>query len=441
MRRGRGSPSRKDAMTAYDKSLIAVHPELADQWSDKNLPLMPGDVSYGSNKIVWWVGDCGHEWEAKVKARSNGEGCPYCAGKRVGQGINDLTTIAPEVAAQWSDKNLPAKPQDYTAGSGFMAWWVDEKGHEWKASIKNRVNGSGCPYCSGQAVLPGFNDFQTLYPELAKEWSRKNKDFGTGDVTPMSNRRVLWKCSTCGYEWRAKVAERSRGSKCPACTGAAIIKNRNDLAATHPELARMWSDRNQDITPEMVTAASSENVWWKCDKCGHEWKAVVASRVAGRNGCPKCRRARNQQKKFEKDRSQQLQKEFREKIVDLMIYYYCQANKIRVWKQNRSVIGLPLQYYFPDYQAAIELNGRKVKTNRKQEVIKNRLCAKSGIWMIRMLYGGEPAFDDCVCLELTSDEPKEQFQAVQTAFQMLRLPVKINLDTDLAALYAIYCAL
>lgn len=63
--------------------LKEVHPELVSEWSEKNLPLTPEMVSYGSNKVVWWHGKCGHEWETSVKARSHGEKCPICDGIRI----------------------------------------------------------------------------------------------------------------------------------------------------------------------------------------------------------------------------------------------------------------------------------------------------------------------------------------------------------------------
>ena len=45
-------------------SLAAVHPELIAEWSEKNLPLTPDSITFGSNKKVWWKGACGHEWTA-----------------------------------------------------------------------------------------------------------------------------------------------------------------------------------------------------------------------------------------------------------------------------------------------------------------------------------------------------------------------------------------
>ena len=46
-----------------NNSLAEVHPELVSEWSEKNLPLTPDDITFGSNKKVWWRGACGHELE------------------------------------------------------------------------------------------------------------------------------------------------------------------------------------------------------------------------------------------------------------------------------------------------------------------------------------------------------------------------------------------
>ena len=96
-----------------NNSLSEVHPELITEWSEKNLPLTPDDITFGSNKKVWWKGTCGHEWQTSVKARSNGEKCPICSGARVIAGINDLATLEPLLAKQWSKKNTVDSIREY----------------------------------------------------------------------------------------------------------------------------------------------------------------------------------------------------------------------------------------------------------------------------------------------------------------------------------------
>ena len=59
---------------------------LLEQWYTlKNAELSPVNVSPGSKKVVWWRCEKGHEWQAQVKSRVYGCGCPVGArGKRSG---------------------------------------------------------------------------------------------------------------------------------------------------------------------------------------------------------------------------------------------------------------------------------------------------------------------------------------------------------------------
>ena len=41
------------------------------------------------------------------------------------------------------------------------------------------------------------------------------------------------------------------------------------------------------MKPDEVNAKSRKNVWWRCSKCGNEWKSVINARVKG-TVCPVC---------------------------------------------------------------------------------------------------------------------------------------------------------
>ena len=202
---------------AMNNSLAEVHPELVSEWSEKNLTLTPDDITFGSNKKVWWRGACGHEWQASVKARSNGEKCPICSGARVIAGINDLATLEPLLVKQWSKKNK-IKPTEVSIGSHKKVIWRCEKGHEWEAVVKSRtINKTGCPYCSHNKVLAGFNDLATLLPDIAAEWSDRNYPLLPTQVTVFANRKAWWKCRH-GHSWSMKINERTiLGKGCRIC--------------------------------------------------------------------------------------------------------------------------------------------------------------------------------------------------------------------------------
>ena len=64
-------------------SLATVHPELIVEWSDRNLPLTPDSVTFGSNKKVWWKGACGHECHYEFCAGVYPIGFLYCLRSRL----------------------------------------------------------------------------------------------------------------------------------------------------------------------------------------------------------------------------------------------------------------------------------------------------------------------------------------------------------------------
>lgn len=103
--------------------------------------------SQGSVKKVWWVCSEGHEWVATIGSRTQGAGCPVCAGK-IPTPETNFAFVYPELAKEWhSTKNGEFRPSDFTPRSGIKVWWICEKGHEWEQTIHNRTRGSGCPYC------------------------------------------------------------------------------------------------------------------------------------------------------------------------------------------------------------------------------------------------------------------------------------------------------
>lgn len=193
-----------------------LSPELSAELMDAD----PTQISPGSNKKHRWrCGNCGHEWEATVSSRSQGSGCPRRCRSGARRGVS-LAEGNPELAAQWADDLNEDSPADVTVSTRLERWWrCPTCGHAWAASVGNRNRGSGCPACSGRAVVAGVNDLATRFPEVAAEWSPRNPQ-SAAEVAAMSRRRALWCCSSCGNEWEAVVSNRtSRHSGCPKCYG------------------------------------------------------------------------------------------------------------------------------------------------------------------------------------------------------------------------------
>ena len=271
---GRECPvCRNRAVLPGYNDLATTHPELAAQavgWD-------PTTVTAGSARRVGWLCELGHQWVASIAHRTErGDGCPFCGGKRALAGYNDLATTHPELAAQAVDWD----PTTLTRGSHRVERWRCSVGHEWTASPNARSRGSGCPYCSNEAVLPGYNDLATTHPELATQavgWDPTTLTYG-------SPRKMAWLCSE-GHTWSAAVGQRAGKERtgCPYCAGQAVLPGYNDLATKFPDIAAQavgWD-------PTTVTAFSKLIRKWRCP-IGHEYNSAVGNRTGPGQGCPYC---------------------------------------------------------------------------------------------------------------------------------------------------------
>ena len=273
----------------YDFCTREGRQELLDQWAaDKNLPITPAVISHGSKRKVWWQCEKGHCWRAAVHTRTgSGTGCPVCAGKVPLAGETDLATRCSNLARQWHPtRNGALSPKQVLPGSHRIVWWICEKGHEWRASIKSRVAGCGCPVCANREIHPAENDLASQYPQLAAQWHPTKNGLLTPDqIPPGTTRRVWWICKK-GHQWQSSVASRVSGCGCPVCAGRQVAAGENDLASQFPAIAAQWhSEKNGNLTPRQVTPSSNRKVWWRCEK-GHDYQATVGARTMRGSGCP-----------------------------------------------------------------------------------------------------------------------------------------------------------
>ena len=404
--------------------LTTANPKLADEWHPtKNGTLLPSMVAPRSNKKVWWLGKCGHEWQAKVEGRYYGKGCPICAGKEVLPGYNDLITTCPNIGREWHPtKNGELLPTDVMARSHRKVWWLGKCGHEWQASISQRVNGCGCPYCSNRKVLLGFNDLATTHPELAKEWHpSKNGTKTPFNITTGSHTKIWWQCSK-GHEWIATCSDRMNGTGCPVCATKTIISGENDFATKYPWLAKEWHPtKNLPLTPSQIAPKSGVKVWWMCEN-GHEYQARVVERARGQQ-CPVCI------------------KEYRTSYPEQAILYYLKQCYPDVENGNNAEIGLELDIFIPSIKTAIEYDGVNWHKNRKTDHQKNRLCKEKNIFLIRVREEGLDQLNDCVCIfrhELTTNASLNP--VIVAIFNMLNSDRNIDVDVerDEGAIYESY---
>jgi hypothetical protein len=176
-----GCPYCVNQKICIHTSIATTNPQITAQWHPTKNTIRPEDVSAGSNKKVWWLcheicsGGCKHEWEATIKDRYAGYGCPYCSGRTCCIHTS-IATTHPIIASQWHPTKNNIGPENLSAGSGKKVWWLchdirnKERKHEWKAIIANRCNGTGCPTCKNKTARKLFDYIKSIFPDAISEY-------------------------------------------------------------------------------------------------------------------------------------------------------------------------------------------------------------------------------------------------------------------------------
>lgn len=255
---GRGCPACAGKVTTPSTSLRHRAPRVAAQWHPTlNEPLTPEEVTSGSNRRVWWLCACGHEWATTVHARTHqGADCPGCSG-RVATPGRSLASLLPHLAEEWAGELNAVGTDAVRPGSGYVAWWrcpADGR-HVWRAAVYARSGGQGCPFCAGRQVLPERSVAADAH--LMTEWDQEaNGALDPAQVGLGSHRRVWWRCGR-GHAWQAEVVSRSRlGAGCGRC-----------VAVRRSRLEREVADGLAAVLPVEADASRVRGAsrWWAVD--------------------------------------------------------------------------------------------------------------------------------------------------------------------------------
>ena len=346
---GRGCPycSGRKTLKGYS-DLQTINPAVAQEWNyEKNNGLTPADVTPNSDTKAWWKCSKGHEWQATIGSRNRGSGCPYCSGRKVFEGYNDLQTVDPTLAKEWNyEKNNGLTPTNVTPSSNKKVWWKCSKGHEWQATINSRNDGCGCPVCSSERKT-SFPEYAIVYYlkkyGLEAIHTYKEKGYELDIFIPSKNIAIEYD----GYLWHKNRTKQDleKNQKClndgiklyrireglhllndsssdyvvhktqkdlsfvlekvlSEIIGMSILvdlnrdviaienlreltEKENSLLFSNPKVAKEWNhEMNGNLKPEHFASNSNRKVWWKCSK-GHEWQAKISHRNGG-SGCPYC---------------------------------------------------------------------------------------------------------------------------------------------------------
>lgn len=277
---------------SFEESVAFTHPHLLAEWNYKKNDILPTEVGKASTYPVHFICPKGHEFSTPLKYRTSlkAHGCNVCSGHVIISGVNDLKTLFPQVAVEMDRAdNGGIKSHQVGAKVGKRFNFVCDSGHVWESRIDNRTSTGGkCPYCANQRVLPGFNDLQSQYPEIAAKFDVVKNGIKPDQIISKTNKKYFMICDN-GHSYDVALQTLVRlGVQCAYCLNRKAWPGFNDLETKFPEIAKEFSiDLNGGTLPSEVVAGSHAKYWFTCYQ-GHSWKAVIANRTNRGDECSEC---------------------------------------------------------------------------------------------------------------------------------------------------------
>lgn len=222
-----------------EKRLTYLSPKLSKEWDfKKNYPLKPDNYMATSRFMPWWrCSKCNYSWKAMIYQRyARGDGCLSCYGQIRAETIRlaklknqgSIIETHPEIAKEWNYKKNKRKPEEFSFGSTYKAWWNCTKKHESYLMIINK---------------------------------RTREKQG---------------CGICGYIKSGRTSNKT------------IIRKIGSIVKTHPKIIKFWDYKKNKTKPNEYTYGSHFQAWWICLKGHKGFKKSIKQRIRDKSDCRIC---------------------------------------------------------------------------------------------------------------------------------------------------------
>jgi hypothetical protein len=276
-------------------SLLILFPEISKEWHPtKNDDLKVDEVSYGSNKIVWWLCSKGHDYDASIEKRTRIKeptSCPECSNQSSSPEFRILAEFRSIFDEVKNRHKIEGVEIDVYVPKFNIAIEYDgsyfHQGKEQKDLEKNKF-----------LQKKNIEVFRVRCSPLTKITENdlivENDDLSKSDLN-----RIFKKIYSFGdNEIKEKIDEyfdsdnfynenlfREYLSNLPSPLPE------HSLTTNYPDLVNEWDyEKNHPLTPDQFSVGSGSKVWWLCPK-DHSYETTIGIRTRNdrSRGCQECK--------------------------------------------------------------------------------------------------------------------------------------------------------
>ena len=232
---------------------------------------------------------CGHEWEACISKRTDGQGCPECAKEwRISFPEKSIVyylkkiglTFEENFHAEWlAEFDLDVYLSDLNVGVSYDGPLHQNRNKESRKNEFCEKNGTFLiRICDSKCV-----EIDDFYGVCIRRYDNKDTSLNEAIGELLSTLKRLYQ-----IDIPESVSVDVSRDRIGIYELMKMHRKKNSIASQYPDLMEEWHcEKNGSLNPEYILPGSEKKVWWKCKKFGHEWQAIIHSRTRGSN-CPIC---------------------------------------------------------------------------------------------------------------------------------------------------------
>lgn len=225
-------------------------------------------------------------------------------------------------------------------------------------------------YCQDCSSKMKSNNMTLTHEEYLNRLKEKN----IITILPVDNyisakKKILHKCSVCGYEWNVSPSNILSGYGCPVCNGGHCVTGKTDLETTHLDIALILKNKDE---AKLYSANSNKVLEFICPECGAILKKRPSDIKKRGIRCRICGDGISIPNKF-----------MEQILLSLEINYT--PEKIFDWSNNKKY-----DFYLEDYNTVIEVMGiqhykdtqignRSFEEEQNNDITKRNLAISNGI--------------------------------------------------------------
>lgn len=264
--------------------LSFLTPSYLDEWSTNNTISVKQVDNLSNIEVLWDCSTCHGTYSCLVREKKQ-DSCPFCSNKQMLSGFNTLNQTHTYLEQFWSSDN-GGNLSDYWQYSTESLTWqcpccqiyfqCSPKEMVLRTDFDNQIFQT-CPNLCNWNTEVFHNQIFYSEPELVKEWSSKNELPIHLAQTSIETKKYWWHCSTCQGEYQCSIPiRRELASPCPYCNNEIPLKGFNTLLDTYPELANVWSSKNNIQTDSIVANEVEKRAFlWHCSFCDLDFEERV----------------------------------------------------------------------------------------------------------------------------------------------------------------------